>query len=245
MSTDYEKIGEQYKRAKAQPWRTHVEAQSLFRLLGDLSEKSVLDLACGEGFHTRQIKRHGAERVVGVDSSPKMIELAREAEEREPLGIDYVVADARDFEPPEPFDVVAAAYLLNSARTLEELSAMCRGIHGALKPGGRFVTINSAPDAPTRTVDYTKYGFEVLPPDPLVEGAAYVFRIHLDDDEAFDITNFYLTFATHDQAFRDAGLRDAHWIRPTVSDAGRDTFEPGYWDAFLEQPQVLTLEAWR
>ena len=245
MTTDYEKIGEQYKRAKEQPWRTYVEAHSLFRLLGDLSEKSVLDLACGEGFHTRQIKEHGAAKVVGVDSSPKMIELAREAEEREPLGIDYVVADAREFDPAEPFDVVAAAYLLNYASTFEELTAMCRGIHRALKPGGRFVTVNSAPDAPTHTVDYSKYGFEVLPPDRLAEGAAWVFRIHLDDDEAFDITNFYLPFETHDRAFRDAGLRDAHWITPTVSDAGRDAFAPGYWDVFLDKPWVLTLEAWR
>ena len=87
---------------------------------------------------------------------------------------------------------MAAAYLLNYASTFEELTAMCHGIHRALKPGGRFVTVNSAPDAPIHTVDYSKYGFEVLPPDRLAEGAAWVFRIHLDDDEAFDITNFYL-----------------------------------------------------
>jgi predicted RNA methylase len=38
-------------------------------LLGDLRDKNVIDLACGEGFFTRSIKWAGAARVVGVDIS--------------------------------------------------------------------------------------------------------------------------------------------------------------------------------
>jgi ubiquinone/menaquinone biosynthesis C-methylase UbiE len=40
----------------------------------------VLDLACGEGFYTRRIKQRDAARVVGVDVSQPMIELARAEE---------------------------------------------------------------------------------------------------------------------------------------------------------------------
>ena len=50
MTTDYDPIAEQYKRAKLQPWRTHVESFTLMNLLGDLSGKSVVDVACGDGF---------------------------------------------------------------------------------------------------------------------------------------------------------------------------------------------------
>ena len=77
MTTDYDPIAEQYKRSKLQPWRAHVEAFTLMKLVGDLADMAVLDVACGEGFYTRVLRQPGAARVDGVDLSPKMIELAR------------------------------------------------------------------------------------------------------------------------------------------------------------------------
>jgi toxoflavin synthase len=53
MTTNYNEIAAEYKRAKQQPWCLHIEYFTLFKLLGDLSGKSVIDLACGEGFYTR------------------------------------------------------------------------------------------------------------------------------------------------------------------------------------------------
>lgn len=38
------------------PNREHVEAFSLYRLLGDLRGRSVLDLACGTGIFTPAIR---------------------------------------------------------------------------------------------------------------------------------------------------------------------------------------------
>ena len=64
MPTQYNDIAVQYKRSKQVPWRYHIEQHSLFELLGDVSGKSVLDLACGEGHYTRLLKRLGASRVV-------------------------------------------------------------------------------------------------------------------------------------------------------------------------------------
>ena len=49
-------------------------------LIGDVAGKSVVDLACGEGFYTRRIRQAGAKRVLGVDLSEGMIELARKQE---------------------------------------------------------------------------------------------------------------------------------------------------------------------
>ena len=74
MKTDYNQISIEYQLSKLQPWRKHVEAYTFFTLLGDVSNRSVLDLACGDGFYTRQLKLRGAAKVVGVDVSEKMIE---------------------------------------------------------------------------------------------------------------------------------------------------------------------------
>ncbi len=56
MQTDYDKIAESYKRSKQIPWRYHIEEYSLRSLLGDVSQASVLDLACGDGHYTRVLK---------------------------------------------------------------------------------------------------------------------------------------------------------------------------------------------
>ena len=149
MDTDYDQIAEQYQRAKLQPWRTHIERYTLLRLAGDVAGKAVIDLACGEGYYTRALRQQGAARVIGVDQSQGMIGLAEAEEARRPLGLEYRVGDVRTLEVAGEFDLAFAAYLLNYARTAEELTQMCRAVAGALRPGGRFVTANSNPTEPT------------------------------------------------------------------------------------------------
>src|SRR5262249_37320591 len=109
MSTDYDAIASQYKQAKRQPWRPFIGSETIAGLVGDLAGKSVLDLACGEGYYTRMLRQRGASRVVGVDLSEGMIALARNEEARAPLGIDYLVQDGKNLALDEEFDVTIAA----------------------------------------------------------------------------------------------------------------------------------------
>src|SRR5262245_27340324 len=160
MDAEYDPIAEQYKRARPQPWRTHIERYTLLRLAGDVAGKSVIDLACGEGHYTRILRQQGASRVVGVDLSRAMLGLAEAEEKRQPRGLEYCVGDARTLKVNEEFDLAFAAYLLNYARTAEELTQMCRGVARALRPGGRFVTVNSNPAEPTVAFPAARaYGF--------------------------------------------------------------------------------------
>ena len=176
MTTDYNAIAARYKRAKQQPWRSFIESFTLLSLVGDLSGLSVVDLACGEGHYTRILRRQGAGSVVGLDLSEGMIALARAEESARPLGIRYLVGDGRTLEFSESFDLAAAAYLLNYARSRAELDAMCRGIAHCLKPGGRFVTVNSNPAFDFNQADsFRKYGFGVS-----AEGELREERLHLD-----------------------------------------------------------------
>ena len=50
----------------------------IFRALGDVRGKSLLDLACGDGFYTRRFRVEcAAHPVMGIDLSPKQIERAQ------------------------------------------------------------------------------------------------------------------------------------------------------------------------
>jgi toxoflavin synthase len=57
MTTDYDPLAEQYKRSKLQPGRAHIESFTLMALLGDLSGKAGVDVACGAPFWTTRRSR--------------------------------------------------------------------------------------------------------------------------------------------------------------------------------------------
>ncbi len=69
MTTNYDPIAS--KRSKQQRWRAHVEAFTLMRWIGDPSGKTMIDVACGQGFCTRMIRQRGAARVTAVDCPRK------------------------------------------------------------------------------------------------------------------------------------------------------------------------------
>ncbi|MGH9225350.1 MAG: class I SAM-dependent methyltransferase [Acidimicrobiales bacterium] len=65
----------------------------LHELLGRPTGQRLLDLACGHGRISRELARGGAE-LVGLDISARLLDHAKRAEQRSPLGIVYVHADA-------------------------------------------------------------------------------------------------------------------------------------------------------
>jgi ubiquinone/menaquinone biosynthesis C-methylase UbiE len=245
MGTDYDPIAEKYKQAKLQPWRTHIECFTLLELLGDLSGKSVVDLACGEGFYTRRVRQLGARRVLGIDLSERMIELARKQEAEHPLGTEYSVGDGRALKLSEKFDLAVAAYLLNYAGNREELGAMCRSIAGCLKPGGRFVTVNTNPGLDFRYApSFRQYGFETHTAADRREGTPITWTFFLQDG-SFSIENYYLDTAAHEEALRSAGFREVRWHAPRLSPQGAADHGQEFWQTFLAHPPIIFAECLR
>jgi toxoflavin synthase len=207
------------------------------QIIGEGAERTR---APGDGHYSRIFKKMDASRVVGVDISTKMIELATAADEGEPLDIEYLVGDARSVDFGASFDVVLAAYLLNYARSEQELLAMAKAIHRNLKPGGRFVTVNNNPNQHPRSFDNTrKYGFVKRAGGELRNGAAIHYAF-VQDGEEFVIENYYLDAPTHVSVFQEAGFSDVHWhaphLRPTEFGAAAE-----YWADFLRDSPVALL----
>ena len=239
----YDSIADQYRESKWLSFRHFVERYTIMELLGDLRDRTVMDLACGEGVYSRQFKRDGAAAVTGVDISEGMIALAEAEECKEPLGCRYVHSDAAKFTPEEPADIVTAIYLLNYARTREELDGLWRGCYRALRPGGRLVGFNDnvrRPPLPGESL--AKYGFERTCPHPPREGDAVLYRITNHDGRTFDINNYYLEPATYETAARKAGFEDFRWV-----DAIIEPSEHGdsYWDDFMAQTPFTAFTASR
>ena len=240
---EYDAIADEYKDSKQLPFRTFIERYTLFEILGDIQGNRALDMACGDGFYTRLLKHAGAAEVTGIDISAEMIRLGEEEEARSPLGCTYLHHDVGTFEPARTVDLVVAMYLLNYAKTADELLRFCRVCHDALRLGGRFVGFNdNILNPPKGTVSWARYGLEkTCRPDP-AEGDAILYRITNSDGTQFEFNNFYLSPETYEGAFREAGFREFRWLDLSVHPTERCN---PFWEGFLENPPVIPFAAFR
>ena len=150
--------------ARMAVYHRHCQDPVIFRALGDVRGKSLLDLACGDGFYTRRFRAEcGADPVVGVDLSPKQIERAQAIEQREPLGIEYRVGDVIGLELDRRFDVATAIHLLHYLENAAEIESALRRIFDLLGEGGHFVTMIANPefdlDKHDASDSKTKFGY--------------------------------------------------------------------------------------
>ncbi|MGW3950621.1 class I SAM-dependent methyltransferase [Streptomyces sp. NPDC004752] len=236
----YDEIGEAYEGFKTLPMARYAEVPSFLGMLGPLTGGSVLDLACGTGFYTRQIERLGAAHVLGVDISGEMIAAARSIEARHPSGIRYDVRDAAELDFPEPeFDVATAVYLLNYADDEEGMARMCRGIHGSLKDGGRFYTLTQNPAFRFDGPSTDPYGFRYEQVGATPMGPRVHITALLDPPIGFD-TNCPPR-ETYERVLHAAGFRNVEWVPLQVSEASKAAFTDGFWDDFLANPPLVML----
>lgn len=133
FSSDYLKVEPPHGDA---PLRTEV----------DLIESSlalpaggrVLDLGCGYGRHTVPLARRGYE-MVGLDLSLDLLQNALRRAQAKGASIKFVHGDMRDLGFDGVFD---GAFSFNTAFgyfSEPENLMVLRGVHKALKPGGRFL----------------------------------------------------------------------------------------------------------
>ena len=64
----------------------------------DLTGKTVLDLGCNAGYHSFEVKRRGAERVLGLDHDPRYLAQARFAAEVLDLNVEFREMGVYDLE---------------------------------------------------------------------------------------------------------------------------------------------------
>jgi ubiquinone/menaquinone biosynthesis C-methylase UbiE len=172
---------EEFERAEQTGWSDPERASDYVEFFATASDQAIdslldaagakenlkaLDLCCGQGNVSRALVKRGC-RVIGVDFSPEMLDLAR----RRVAGAKFREADAQDlpFDNTE-FDIVVSnlgvCHVADQPRALKE-------VHRVLRPGGRFaMTVWCGPDtSPCQEIVYDaiqKFGSPdvIAPPAP-------------------------------------------------------------------------------
>ncbi|MGA5134022.1 class I SAM-dependent methyltransferase [Streptomyces olivoreticuli] len=237
----YDQIGEAFESFKALPLMQYAEVPGFLAMVGDVRDKSVLDLASGTGFYSREFKRRGAADVLGVDISGEMVAVAREMEERNPLGVRYEVGDVSELRPlGERFDVAVAVQLLNYAKGVAAMERMCRNAHRSLAPGAELFLFNQSPDYDFDGPSLAKYGFvteltgEEAEAGPRVRTTALL-------DPPITIVSTLPRREVYEQCLRTAGFSEVTWVPLEVSDAGVREFGADFWADFLANPPLEML----
>ena len=160
----YDDIVLDYAAAKTNIFKAKYEEAEVWKEIGDMTGQTVLDLACGSGYYSRQFKQKGAKYVIGVDISEEMIKEARNIEKEIPLGISYFVEDAFKYVGDSGFDTVAALYLFCYVESRETLLNTCQNIYKNTKLGGRLLSLTPVLDQSSRLVDMSLgYKFVACP----------------------------------------------------------------------------------
>ena len=111
------------------------EKPALFSLLPPLEGKTVIDLGCGYGEHCMEYIRRGAESVVGIDISEKMLAVAK-AENSHPK-ITYLHMAMEDISSIKgKFDMAASSLAL---QYVEDYGALVHDVHELLNDNGLFI----------------------------------------------------------------------------------------------------------
>ncbi|MFJ2862425.1 class I SAM-dependent methyltransferase [Kitasatospora sp. NPDC087314] len=237
----YDEIGEAFEGFKSLPLAKHAEVPGFLTMVGDVRGKSVLDLASGTGFYSREFRRRGASEVLGVDISGAMVAAARKLEEADPLGVRYEVGDVSELQIlGRKFDVATAVQLLNYAEDAAAMERMCRNVHQSLAPGAEFFVLLQTPDYRFDGPSPEKYGFLA---ELTGEDAATGPRIRITAllDPPISFVSTCPRREVYEESLRAGGFRELTWVPLEVSEAGLREFGAEYWSDFHANPPLQML----
>lgn len=113
--------------------------QQIYRHLTGSELTSVLDLACGPGYHARCLARRGI-RAVGLDLFTPMIDLAKEHALQEKVTVEWIVNDMRCFKLAKPVDMAICMFDgIDALVDNDDFICHLQTVSANLIPGGLYL----------------------------------------------------------------------------------------------------------
>lgn len=112
-----------------------VEKPTLFSLLPALQGKTIIDLGCGYGENCKEFSKLGALKVVGIDISEKMLEVAERENKLD--NVQFMQLSMNDLSDiTEKYDIVVSSLAIHYVENFDRLIS---SIHNLLTKGGSFI----------------------------------------------------------------------------------------------------------
>ena len=214
------------------------EIPALFSLLPNLENKSILDLGCGFGEHCAKFVEKGALKVVGIDISEKMLEVARK--ENTNPAITYLHLPIEDVEKAEgKFDVVISSLAFHY---VEDFDGVVKKIYEKLNEGGSFVFSQENPINTTYCGDIPRWTKDENGKKLYVNFANYAVEGERESEWFVEgIKKYHRMFSTIINTLTENGFIVEKLIEPTPTDDILQKF-PNQDDLF-HKPDFLLVRA--
>ncbi len=121
-------------------YHAKVVAPNLLRVIGEVKNKRVLDIACGQGYFSEILNKAGAD-VTAFDMGENLIKIAKANAGK----VNYFVADAEDFlkdTKERDFDIVICVLAIQN---IENIKKVFENVKEILKDGGKFYLVINHP----------------------------------------------------------------------------------------------------
>jgi len=227
----YDEIGDKFEIAVNNTSERLVEINTFQKMVQNVSNKYVLDLACGSGFFSQLLIQMNAKKVVGVDISSEMIRLARE-ENKNTDRLSFEVYDILDMPNLGLFDMVTAVWLLCYAKDKKLLTTMFSKIFDSLKENGVFIGYTSNPNFRMSISNFTKYGLTITSETPIPGGLLCDAQFATTPPIPFQF--YRLSREVYEAAARKAGFRNIQWVTPLIPQTAIEFYGNDYWNDYRE-----------
>lgn len=223
----YETIADDYaSEIETDPYSIYYERPAIRELLGDISGLGVLDAGCGPGVLMEWLVENGANTVVGVDGSSRMVEIARD---RTGGKCEVHMADLSQpmpFLKNESFDVVVSSATLGYIR---DWKALFMEFSRVLKRGG-IVVFSVGHPCSEYTLDGTDKYFAT-------ELRDYVWK---GFDKPIVVPNYRRPLTAMVNPIIEAGFFIERILEP-VPTSEFERFRPDEYAKLLRRPRVLCM----
>nr|WP_307992243.1 class I SAM-dependent methyltransferase [uncultured Niameybacter sp.] len=185
------------------------EWHELKKMLPDFTDKRVLDLGCGFGWHCRYAVEQGAREVIGIELSENMLNEARKMTSTSKIKYIQMAIEDIDFEE-ESFDCIISSLVFHYIKSFEDI---CYKANKYLTKGGEFVF---SVEHPVFTAEgkqdwkYDEVGNKVCWPvdNYYIEGIRHA--IFLGEE----VTKYHRTLTTYINGLLDNGFEIIKVVEP-------------------------------
>jgi ubiquinone/menaquinone biosynthesis C-methylase UbiE len=209
--------------SEEESYQNAVIKPNLLRMLALKKGESILDIACGSGFFSREFAKAGA-KVTGVDIGPELIKIAKAQDSKSV----YLVNNAEKMEGIKSLSFDAAAIVL-ALQNIKNLQAAVAEVFRTLKYGGRCLVVLNHPGF--RIPGQSSWGFDEKANVQFRRVDAYLSESSkaMDMHPGQEASNKKITYSFHRplqvyfKAFAKAGFvvsRLEEWVSNKESDKG-------------------------
>lgn len=219
--------------------KVFVTAPNLLQALGNVEDKDVLELGCGNGYWLRLLARAGA-KTTGIDLAENQIAVAKTWNDHITSVIDYRIGDvSKELDLQGKFDITFFEHVLLEIPNKDELYKAVQNASNTLKDGGMLFISDIHPFAPSSRPDNLRVTDDFNYFD---SGAPFEIQSKRVDGEIIFYKDVHWTLSDLAGAITSAGLKITEITepKPTPEDVEKYPDELGY---RLNTPVAIMIKA--